>query len=89
MGQPSIILHPLEEAVVVAIHAEGGIHLLCTGIADVHIESYAGIFTGFCKLFNMLIKSRVHPLPTEFLLHVNRLYPGNPAITPIAPFVEG
>jgi hypothetical protein len=59
-------LHPLEDAVVLAVHPQTGVDLLCNRIPPVDIKPYpADRRVAFDLLFNVLIESGVNSASTQ------------------------
>src|SRR4029077_3387833 len=83
---PHPSFHPLEYLIVIAVHPQPPVHLLCGGIAAVDVEAdpFHGI-GGLRETAYMVVQSAEHALLAHVGTDVNALDPPHDAVTPITP----
>src|SRR5581483_6907637 len=82
-------LHPLEDGVVLAVHAEAGVDLLRAGVAAIDVEANAadrGVVLH--HRLDVAIEAGVDPHPAHLGNHVHALDPPDESIAPVAPFIS-
>src|SRR5258708_10547761 len=83
------LLHPLEDLIVLAVHAEARVNLLRGNVAAIDVETdaaYARIRVD--DLLHVLVQACVDSLASIFRAHVDALNPPDNAVAPVAPFVR-
>jgi subtilisin-like proprotein convertase family protein len=81
-------LHPLEDQIVLAVHAAAAVDVLGRGIAAVDVETDAadvGVALGDAP--HVLVQPRVDALAAVLRPHVDALDPPDVAVAPVAPLV--
>src|SRR5262245_57501442 len=83
------ILHPLEDLIVLSVHAEPGVDLLGNRVTPVDIQAdTTNAIIGSRQILKVGVESGINSLTTTLRDHIDALNPPHDAVAPVAPLIR-